>query len=123
MKTKYVRVNRCERCGKKAGNFIWTTSAQVNAGIYTMYGNAKICLHCMKELREVYPDKELGHDKAEIRSPCPLCGGVRYIKEYKTSVSPCASGSPDTLPMGEVGNEPPSEIYCEKCGYVPSGDE
>ena len=118
MKTKYKRVNKCERCGKKAGHFIWTTSAQVNAGIYTMYPKGKICLACMKELRASYPDKELGRDKAEIRKPCPLCGCKRFIREFRLAVSPSANDSPDTLPRAEQGGNPQSGLYCEECGYV-----
>lgn len=118
MKQKYVRVNKCERCGGVAGHFIWTTSAQVNAGIYTMYPKGKICFTCMKELQTVYPNKVLGKDTAEKRSPCPMCGGTRFIREYKTTVNPPANGRPDTLPKAEKGFRPPSELYCEKCGWV-----
>ena len=95
-KTRYTRVNMCERCGEKAGHFIWTTSAQVNAGIYTMYGNAKICLHCMKELREVYPDKKIVYKEQK----CPLCSG-----KIVTTVRG----------VGYMGLD---EKHCEDCGLV-----
>ena len=96
MKTKYVRVNKCERCGEKAGHFIWTTSAQVNAGIYTMYPKGKICLACMKELRASYPDKKPEYKAKE----CSICKGK--IVAYTEGIG-----------EGVINKE-----YCEDCGVV-----
>ena len=96
MKTEYVRANKCERCGCKAGHYIWTTSAQVNAGIYSMYGNAKICLHCMKELRSVYPDKKPSYKE----NKCPICQG-KVINSVRG-----------------IGQMEVDEEFCENCGLV-----
>lgn len=101
MKNKRVRENKCERCGKKAGHFIWTTSAQVNAGIYSMYPKGKICLYCMRELQTVYPDKK---------------------PEYKVPKCPCCKGKIINSIRG-VGQMEVDEKHCEECGLVVKIDE
>lgn len=96
MKTKYVRVNKCERCGNKAGHFIWTSSAQVNAGVYSMYPKGKICLFCHRELQAVYPDIK---PRFKVEK-CPICRG---------NVVNSVRG---------VGNLQCDEKYCEDCGLA-----
>ena len=95
MKTKYVHVNTCCRCGNKAGHFIWSTSAGVNPGISSMF-KGKICLPCYKALSQVYPKVSANYPK----KLCPSCKGK--IVSSVTGIGDCSS----------------DEYYCEDCGLV-----
>jgi len=97
MKTKYRQVNKCIRCKDKAGNFVWTTSRQVNAGIRAMYPDGKLCQNCLNELQSVYPPVTRP-DGENLK--CPYCGGK--IKIHTVG----------------LGDETAEERYCEDCGVV-----
>ena len=87
----------CARCGQKAGNFIWTTSRQINAGIRAMYPDSKLCPSCLEELQSVYPPVHRD-DRESLR--CIHCGGK--IKEQ-------------TIGLGDAAV---IERYCEDCGIM-----
>jgi DNA-directed RNA polymerase subunit RPC12/RpoP len=97
MKVKNRKVNTCIMCGDEAGNFVWTTSRQINSGIRAMYPDGKLCQNCLKELQFVYPPVTRPDSD---RMKCPYCGGK--IKTHTVG----------------LGNEAVEERYCEECGTV-----
>ena len=126
MKVKNSRVNKCIRCNKEAGHFVWTTSRQINAGIRTMYPDGKLCQNCLKELQSVYPPNTMGNSVTFKKGKtCPVCGSDSWrssVKNITNNPSPDKSG--DTFCNGrkwaalDNSTEYAREDYCSECGYV-----
>lgn len=126
MKTKYRQVNKCIRCGDKAGNFVWTTSRQVNDGIRAMYPNGKLCQNCLKELQSVYPPNTMGNESTFKKGKiCPVCGSDSWKSSVKNVTNdPVPDKSGDAFCNGrkwaspDTSKEYTREDYCSVCGYV-----
>ena len=122
MKVKHVQLNKCIRCGDKAGNFVWTTSRQVNAGIRAMYPDGKLCQSCLNELQSVYPPKKIGTDKTFSKGKiCPICGNDKW-QSGKVNIlnDPVSDKDGDTnkRSIDTKRYEYGREDYCSVCGYV-----
>jgi len=106
MKRKWKNINKCESCGKRCVDYIWTTSRHVNNGIRVMYPDSKICRQCYKKMLTTYPEVNRPN---YAPNECPLCKS-RSIKKEK--ICKLAADEEDNY-----------EYVCEDCGCVLQEDE